>query len=119
MLYFVARYLFNVAYGVGKAGCDRMAADCAFELRKSNVAMISLWPGPVKTEFISDNMTENNPMKKVFEQGESIEFAGKVCAHLAVEQNIMARTGRIIMTSDVANEYGFKDIDGQSPIDFR
>ena len=39
------KYLFNVAYGVGKVGCDRMAADCAFELKKSNVAMISLWPG--------------------------------------------------------------------------
>lgn len=49
-------YLFNVAYGVGKAGCDRMAADCAHELRKSNVAMVSLWPGPVKTEMITENI---------------------------------------------------------------
>jgi len=46
------RYLFNVAYGIGKAGCDRMAADCAFELKKNNVAMISLWPGAVKTEYV-------------------------------------------------------------------
>ena len=22
-------YLFNAVYGIGKAGCDRMAADCA------------------------------------------------------------------------------------------
>jgi hypothetical protein len=42
------RYLFNVAYGVGKAACDRMAADCAKELRESKVAMVSLWPGPVR-----------------------------------------------------------------------
>jgi NAD(P)-dependent dehydrogenase (short-subunit alcohol dehydrogenase family) len=42
------RYLFNVAYGVGKAACDRMAADCALELKGSNVAMISLWPGAVR-----------------------------------------------------------------------
>ena len=46
------RYLFNVAYGVGKAACDRMAADCAIELKKHNVAMVSLWPGAVKTEYI-------------------------------------------------------------------
>ncbi len=46
------RYLFNVAYGVGKAAVDRMAADCAVELKKQNVAFISLWPGPVKTEYI-------------------------------------------------------------------
>ena len=35
------RYLFNVCYGIGKAAKDRMAADCAHELRKSNVTMIS------------------------------------------------------------------------------
>ena len=52
------KYLFNVAYGVGKAGCDRMAADCAYELKKQNVAMVSLWPGPVKTEFIQENVID-------------------------------------------------------------
>ena len=50
------RYLFNVCYGIGKAAKDRMAADCAHELRKSNVTMISLWPGPVKTEYIQENI---------------------------------------------------------------
>ena len=36
----------------GKAACDRMAADCGFELKKRGVAMVSLWPGAVKTEYI-------------------------------------------------------------------
>ena len=120
LIFSILRYLFNVAYGVGKAGCDRMAADCAFELRKSNVAMISLWPGPVKTEYISENLDKSeSKMKDVFEKGESIEFAGKVVAQLAAETNIMDRTGKIINTSDVAKQYGIVDIDGQIPIDFR
>ena len=34
------RYLFNVAYGIGKAACDRMAADCAIELKNDNVTMV-------------------------------------------------------------------------------
>jgi len=117
------KYLFNVAYGVGKAGCDRMAADCAMELRSSGVAMISLWPGPVKTEFITEHVSNDKnadaKMAKIFEKGETIEFAGIVCAFLAADQNIMSRSGKIIMTADVANEYGFNDIDGNSPIDFR
>ena len=50
------KYLFNVAYGVGKAACDRMAADCAVELKDNFVTMVSLWPGPVKTEYIQDNL---------------------------------------------------------------
>ena len=53
------RYLFNVAYGVGKAACDRMAADCAIELKKHNVAMVSLWPGAVKTEKVQEQVLGN------------------------------------------------------------
>jgi dehydrogenase/reductase SDR family protein 1 len=53
------RYLFNVAYGVGKSGVDRMAADCAVELKRHNVAMISLWPGPVKTEYVEKNILQS------------------------------------------------------------
>ena len=110
-----------MAYGVGKAGCDRMAADCGHELRKSGVAMISLWPGPVKTEFITEKMKEGEPMFKVFEKGESIEFSGKVVAHLAAEseEKIMTRSGRIFNTADVARQYNIKDIDGTIPLDFR
>jgi dehydrogenase/reductase SDR family member 1 len=63
------RYLFNVPYGVGKAAVDRMAADCGFELRKSNVAFVSLYPGAVRTELcldivnkIEQNATTEKPM---------------------------------------------------------
>ena len=49
------KYLFNVCYGVGKAAVDRMAADCAVELKDHNVTMVSLWPGPVKTEYVKEN----------------------------------------------------------------
>ena len=38
-------YVFNVAYGVGKAGVDRLAKDMAIELRPKGVASLSLWPG--------------------------------------------------------------------------
>lgn len=126
-----------MAYGVGKAACDRMAADCAFELRKSGVSMVSLWPGPVKTEFITEKMTSDanemgkafengekrssnaNQMAKVFEKGETIEYAGKAVVHLAADKNIMARSGKIINTADIGREFGFVDITGESPIDFR
>ena len=36
-----------------------MAADCAVELKKSNVSMVSLWPGAVKTEYIREKTSEN------------------------------------------------------------
>jgi dehydrogenase/reductase SDR family protein 1 len=118
------RYLFNVAYGIGKAGCDRMAADCGMELKKKNVTMVSLWPGPVQTEYIKENVMDNkdqdkNPMKKAFEQGESIEFAGKAIANLAADANVIKKTGRILQTVDLASEYGFTDTNDAMPMDFR
>ena len=58
-------------------------------------------------------------LKDVSKVGESIEFTGKVIVQLAAESNIMARTGKIINTADVAREYGIKDIDGTVPIDLR
>ncbi len=36
-----------------------MAVDCAVELRKQNIACISLWPGAVKTEIIMENIAES------------------------------------------------------------
>ena len=57
-------YLFNVAYGVGKAACDRMAADCGTELKKHNVTMISLWPGAVETEMIKTHVLGRLSLQK-------------------------------------------------------
>lgn len=59
-------YLFNVAYGVGKAALDRMAVDCGVELKKYNVACLSLMLGAVKTELTSrflDKSAENMKFK--------------------------------------------------------
>ncbi|KAK2821958.1 hypothetical protein Q5P01_022023 [Channa striata] len=47
------RYLFSVPYGVGKAACDRLAADMAVELKRRGVVSVSLWPGAVQTELVS------------------------------------------------------------------
>jgi NAD(P)-dependent dehydrogenase (short-subunit alcohol dehydrogenase family) len=38
-------YVFNTAYGVGKAAVDRLSKDMAVELRPNGVASFSLWPG--------------------------------------------------------------------------
>mmetsp|Transcript_2219 Transcript_2219/g.4031 ORF Transcript_2219/g.4031 Transcript_2219/m.4031 type:complete len:401 (-) Transcript_2219:71-1273(-) len=57
-------YLFDVAYGVGKAALDRMAKDMAVELKEGNIAVVSLWPGgAVKTEKI-ESLVLNDPVVK-------------------------------------------------------
>lgn len=119
------RYLFNVAYGVGKAACDRLAADMAFELKKRGVASVSLWPGAVRTELVSQLIMEKEvpagvdpKAKAVFVNGESTEFSGKCIVNLAKDKNLMSLSGKVLMTSDLARRYGIQDIDGRSVLDY-
>jgi NAD(P)-dependent dehydrogenase (short-subunit alcohol dehydrogenase family) len=44
------KHVGNVAYGVSKAATDKMTADMATELRPHGVAVVSLYPGLVRTE---------------------------------------------------------------------
>jgi len=117
------RYVFNVAYGVGKAALDRMTADTAMELRRQNVTVVSLWPGAVKTEIIKEKIlnaeNQNEKMRSIFKDGESVEFAGKSIVHLATDKNILDKSGKILFTYCLGCEYGFKDLDGVVPRDSR
>ncbi len=47
--------------------------------------------------------------KKPFEIGESLEFSGQAVKHLAADSEKIKKTGRILLTADLAREYGFVD----------
>ena len=66
-----------------------------------------------------DNELANKKAKAMFEGGESVEFPGMAIAHLACDKNIMKKSGKIIWSSNLAQEYGFVDIDGSMPDDVR
>ncbi|XP_038069927.1 dehydrogenase/reductase SDR family member 1-like [Patiria miniata] len=119
-------YIFNAPYCVGKSGCDRMAVECGLELKKHNIAVVSLWPGPVKTKTVLDTWavetrteTEKMTYDYVTKYGESIEYPGKAVVHLAKDPKIMNKTGRIFITAELGHEYGFRDIDGSTPASLR
>ncbi|KAJ8336569.1 hypothetical protein SKAU_G00377890 [Synaphobranchus kaupii] len=119
------RYLFNVPYGVGKAACDRLAADTAVELKKRGVASVSLWPGAVKTELVTELLVERETpvgvdpmMKDVFANGESTEVSGRCIVQLAQDKNLMSLTGKVLMTCDLSRRYGIRDIDGRQVTDY-
>jgi NAD(P)-dependent dehydrogenase (short-subunit alcohol dehydrogenase family) len=48
------KHIGNVAYGVSKAATDKMTADMATELKPYGVAVVSLYPGLVRTEKIME-----------------------------------------------------------------
>lgn len=103
-------YLFGVPYGVGKAACDRLAADMAVELRPYHVASLSIWPGIVGTEQITRfaaQMDENAADRQslLFKEGYNWEtplLTGRVIAALVADPTVMRRTGRVQIVAEVA-----------------
>ncbi|CAI2348225.1 unnamed protein product [Caenorhabditis sp. 36 PRJEB53466] len=120
------RYLFNVAYGVGKQALDRLSADTAVELAKKNVCVVSIWPGAVRTELVDKMFKDADGKPKagvknamVFANGETVEYPGKAVLSLATDPRKMDKTGRVLITEDLGREYGFVDIDGLTPPNLR
>jgi dehydrogenase/reductase SDR family member 1 len=111
------RYTFNVAFGVQKAGVDRMARDMAHELRSYGIAAVSIWPGYIKSEKLVAQPGRVPPAlaKLIAERGETPQFVGRAVAALAADPAVMEKTGQILLASELALEYGFTDVDGKIP----
>jgi NAD(P)-dependent dehydrogenase (short-subunit alcohol dehydrogenase family) len=106
-------YAWHVAYGVGKCALDRLTADCAHELRPHGVAVVSLWPGLVLTERLQGAQAA---MPKLdFSSAESQRFTGRAVAALASAADVMRWSGRALASRELADVYGFTDVDGRLP----
>nr|XP_060609210.1 dehydrogenase/reductase SDR family member 1 [Anolis sagrei ordinatus] len=118
------RYMFDVPYGVGKAACDRMAADCAVELRPFGVACVALWPGLVRTEILEKESKEGTqPFYQVLRErlstmAESPEVSGKCIVALASDPDVMRHSGKVLLSPDLARQYGFRDVDGKEVFNY-
>jgi NAD(P)-dependent dehydrogenase (short-subunit alcohol dehydrogenase family) len=104
------RHMANVAYGVAKAATDKMTVDMSSELREHRVAVVSLYPGLVRTEKVMEAAAFLD-----LSNSESPEFIGRAIAALAADPDVMSRSGQIVIAAALADEYGFTDIDGKQP----
>ena len=103
-------YMSNTQYGVSKAAVDKMSEYMAHELKKFNVAVVSLYPGLVRTESVMKN-AKNFDMSN----SESPQFIGRVVAALAADPDIMNKSGKVLVAAQEALDYGIQDIDGRQP----
>ena len=103
------KHLGNAIYGIAKAATDKLTAETAHELRTHDVAVVSLYPGLVKTEAVI--------AAGVFDlsRAESPEFVGRAVAALASDPAVARWTGQVVVAAALAREYGFTDIDGRLP----
>lgn len=104
------KYMANVAYGVAKVVDDRMVADMALELRPHNVAVVSLYPGLVRTESVMRAAEQFD-----LSNSESPQFIGRAVAELAADPDVLDKSGQVLVAAALAEEYGFTDVDGKRP----
>lgn len=119
------RYVFHALYGIGKAAIDRMAQDCGTELRDRNVACISLVLGAVHTEtldkicaeksskdtFYTDPIgynVEHELMQEFIRLAETAEFPGKCIVELALDPNIMRKSGKVVEAAEYAQKHNIR-----------
>jgi NAD(P)-dependent dehydrogenase (short-subunit alcohol dehydrogenase family) len=89
-----------------------MTSDMAHELRPHNVAVVSLYPGLVRTEAV---LLAANGGWLDLSNSESPEFTGRVVVALSGDAKLMERTGKVLLAAAIASEYGIEDVDGRKP----
>jgi len=117
-------YTFNVAYGVGKAGADRLASDMSLQLAKHNVDTLSLYPGVVRTEgnvaMETRGEWEAASGGLNLTMGESPRFTGRAVSNLLANESLTKeRSGRVVVVAELAKELGFTDLNGRTPPSIR
>lgn len=109
-------YMHGPAYGAGKAGIDKMAADMAVDLRKASVAAISLWAGMTLTERSQVAIAAHPGEYEAFAaHAASPEFIGRVLDVLMKDPQLLERSGRTVYAAELAVELGVKDVGERQP----
>ena len=107
------KYLGNAIYGIAKAATDKMSSDMAHELRPHGVAVVSFYPGLVRTEAV---MAAAQGGWLDVSNSESPEFVGRVIAALSRDPHMMERSGQVVVAAQLAKELSVLDTDGTQPI---
>jgi NAD(P)-dependent dehydrogenase (short-subunit alcohol dehydrogenase family) len=93
-------------YEVVKNGTNKLTEQMADDLRPFGIACVAVSPGFMRLERM-----DLSP--ELAAKAESAEFPGRAIAALAADPKIMAKSGGVFITPELAREYGFTDIDGK------
>jgi NAD(P)-dependent dehydrogenase (short-subunit alcohol dehydrogenase family) len=106
-------YFVHATYGIGKSALDRIGQDTARDLRPLGIAVLTLWPSFVLTERILAFDAEAWQLD--LEGAETPRFPGRGVVALAADPRLLERSGRIFTTRQLAELYGFTDLNGGLP----
>ena len=115
-------YRGNLVYDLVKTSVIRLAYGLATELRPHGVAAVAVTPGFLRSEAMLDHFgvteetwREAGKKDPNFLHSETPLFVGRGVAALAADPHVMRRTGRVVASWTLSDEYGFPDKDGARP----
>ena len=117
-----ARYRGNLAYDLVKTAVNRLALAQAEELRPHGLTTVAVTPGFLRSEAMLDmfgvtevNWRDAGRQDPHFLASETPRFIGRCVAALVADPDVHQRTGQVLTSWDLAEEYGIDDVDGSRP----
>src|SRR5712692_629809 len=105
-----------------KLALKGLAFNMAAELKPQGVAAVAITPGFLRSEAMLEhfgvteaNWRDGGKKDKNFFESESPLFVGRAVAALAQDRHVLARSGQLCSSWELAREYRFTDADGRRP----
>jgi NAD(P)-dependent dehydrogenase (short-subunit alcohol dehydrogenase family) len=116
------RYRLSLFYDLAKTSVIRMAWAQAQELGPHGAAAVALTPGWLRSEMMLEHygVEESNwrdalTTEPHFAISETPRFVGRAVAALAADRDVMRWSGQSLSSGELAQVYGFTDVDGSRP----
>ncbi|MFF3763609.1 SDR family oxidoreductase [Streptomyces sp. NPDC001922] len=120
--YNATHYRVSFFYDLAKAAVNRMAFALAHELEPHGATAVSLTPGWLRSEAMLEaygvteaNWREGTQRSPHFAISESPAFVGRAVAALAGDPRVARWNGKSLSSGQLAQVYGFTDLDGSRP----
>ena len=115
-------YRLSVFYDLAKTAAIRMAWDHAKDLEKHGATSVAITPGWMRSEMMLGhfNVTEATwrdatKVQPHFAISETPRFTGRAIAALAADPDKARWNGQSVSSGQLAQVYGFTDVDGSKP----
>jgi NAD(P)-dependent dehydrogenase (short-subunit alcohol dehydrogenase family) len=115
-------YRVSFYYDLAKISVNRMGWTLAEELRPFGCTALSLTPGWLRSEIMlghyqvsEDNWRDAVAIQPHFAISESPAYVGRAVAALAGDPEVGRWSGQSLSSGQLAQEYGFTDVDGSQP----
>lgn len=114
-------------YDLGPTTLKRVMYNLAEELAPHGVAAVAVAPGFMRTEEVLASLkatpenwrevaeTSDEARGWGFAGSETPCFVGRAVAALAADPQVMRKSGRVLSSWALSEEYGFEDVDGNRP----